>query len=322
MKRAVLLTLTALLILSSVTACGSKKNSDENKGQEYSRVLYADDESSSPEDAADESREGDAEEPKSDENGDSEKKDGDQKDKEKSDSSNDSDSKKKGNTSTYTIGPNQKTSSTSSKSTSSKSSSSSSKAATFIVESSGSSSSASTSSDAASTDTENSSAETDTWFDPNSEIETDNEIETDTMTENEPLGSFEEDDLRAPFNGGYIDLEDEFDLLGGILGNYNDVSENENPQNPDEIIKTYFYDGITVYTFASGDGEKEYVYKFEITDWYYETAKGVSLGMTEDEVKAAYGEFENGTTYTFGDKSVTFEFSGGIVTEIVYEWNR
>ena len=88
--------------------------------------------------------------------------------------------------------------------------------------------------------------------------------------------------------------------------------------------KTFAYDGITVSTVPV-DG-KDVTEMITITGGDYATLRGIGVGSTIDEVKAAYGEkwFDDGyLTYSIsGDETdihserIQFEYSGDTVTRI------
>lgn len=300
MKRVILLTLTALLLVSSMTACGSKKNSDSGKTEAYSRVLYADDDDESTEEESEEveletEHESEAEISESEESEESIEESSEEQ-AEESEESDPEDKKESSKASSS-----KKSSPTSSKTSSAPKTSSKPAESLYSIVS-----------DSSDDDTE---TETDTWYD-----NTDSD-DTDTET-----GSFGYDDLAALVNGRRINLGDDFSLVNDILGDYSNVSEEENSGNLSEILRVYTFNGITVSTFSDEEGSYEKVYKLEITSDSYESEKGARLGMSEEEIIKIYGAFSliSGSEYKYvlDDKSVTFVIEGDSVTKIIYSWNR
>lgn len=81
----------------------------------------------------------------------------------------------------------------------------------------------------------------------------------------------------------------------------------------------YRYASVELYTMKRADGT-EIVDQIELKDDLSQTEKGISIGSTESEVRAAYGtpsQEKNGTlTYTSGDQRLILDVKDGKVTNI------
>ena len=86
------------------------------------------------------------------------------------------------------------------------------------------------------------------------------------------------------------------------------------------LDKVWTYSGYTIYSYPV-DGV-DYLLQLVFTDDSVKTSEGISIGATEAEVKAAYGDvFEtvgNAICYTRGDTVLQFGLKDGRVTSIVY----
>lgn len=84
--------------------------------------------------------------------------------------------------------------------------------------------------------------------------------------------------------------------------------------------KVYVYGGFTIQTYP--DGDHDYVLWISVTDPSLKTEEGISIGSTEAEVRAAYGDvFEaRGSAYVYkkGKTSLSFMISDGVVKAIQY----
>lgn len=81
------------------------------------------------------------------------------------------------------------------------------------------------------------------------------------------------------------------------------------------------YTYSSIYLFTVKDGEAETVDAIALRDDIAETGKGIAVGSTEDEIKAAYGEPTatqgNKLRYTDGNKTLEFQLSdAGTVTSV------
>ena len=86
------------------------------------------------------------------------------------------------------------------------------------------------------------------------------------------------------------------------------------------LDKIYYYNGFELGTYPNGD--KDYVSYVNLLDDSVTTDKGVYLGSTLGDVKAAYGEeyTVDGSSYVYrlGDTKLTFIIEEDLVTSITY----
>ena len=86
------------------------------------------------------------------------------------------------------------------------------------------------------------------------------------------------------------------------------------------LDKTYTYAGFVITTRP--DGDKDFVNSIRLTDDSAATQEGVYIGCTADQVRAAYGEAEDGPvgalSYTNGDTKLNFILEGDAVVSIEY----
>ena len=84
--------------------------------------------------------------------------------------------------------------------------------------------------------------------------------------------------------------------------------------------KVYTYNSIVVRSYTM-DGV-DYIAAVELKDDTVQTAEGIRIGATEEEVRAAYGEDGNegtsGIEYTKGDSFISFIFEDGRTIAITY----
>lgn len=292
MKRVILLTLTALLLISSMTACGSRKSDTTNKGLE-SRVLYPDDDSSE-ENEVDKSE---ADEISEDEESKSEENDTVSEESETSSEQSD-DEKSTENDS-------------SSKTTSSK------KNVTTSSKTSSTNNSSHTSSQNNSSKPESSHSDNDT---------TDTNIPTDTDTDQEVIGSFDESDFVVTFYGCEINFGDDIDDVIAILGERYLLEEVPSCKYDDQSDKTFIFEECSINTYPNEDGSVDYVVGIVITNPDFETAKGIRIGTPSEDLIAIYGYSESDDSdirrYTIGDRILSFYIEGDMVTEIHYIWDN
>lgn len=86
------------------------------------------------------------------------------------------------------------------------------------------------------------------------------------------------------------------------------------------LDKTYTYAGFIVTTYP--DGDRDFVNSIRLTDDSTTTREGIYIGCTADQVRAAYGESNDGPigslSYTKGDTVLNFILSDGVVISIEY----
>ncbi len=313
MKRTILLALTAVLILSSMTACGSKSYIDDTVSAE-SRVLYSDDnESSEEESEAEEVETVSSEEESSDSEEDTDT-------AESSEKSSDSSEKKKVVTTTSSKAASSASSKKEVKTTSSKTAETSSVASvnaptqtTTTIVNGGDNTAAQT--------TTNSTAENTV----SSEVESQNEETTDTEAD-VSTGSFDESDFVITLSKGNINFNDDIEDVKKILGE--EITKQEAPscKYEGQLDKTFIFSECSINTYPNADGSKDYVVGVVITDPSYTTAKGAKIGTTSEELISIYGNSEDDTAsmrkYVIGDKILQFFVVGDTVEEINYIWNN
>lgn len=138
----------------------------------------------------------------------------------------------------------------------------------------------------------------------------------------EPLGL---EDLMLVVDGEYYDLQSDVGALIETLGDQfekKDVSGGYSGGDENE----YVYEGIKIRTYPIDD--IDVMYSVEFTSDMFDTARGVHVGSTADEVKAAFGTgfYEEGGAliYTFdgGKKndqssSITFNLKDGAVSSVI-----
>lgn len=138
----------------------------------------------------------------------------------------------------------------------------------------------------------------------------------------EPLGL---QDLMLVVDGEFYDLQSDvgtlLDTLGdqyekkAVSGGFSGESETE-----------YVYEGIKIRTYPADD--IDVMYSAEFTSDLFDTARGMHVGSTADEVKAAFGAgfYEEGGAiiYTFDGKkkseqssSITFNMKDGAVSSVI-----
>lgn len=316
MRKLILVVLSVVLVLSSFTACGKKKENYEESDE--SRVLYND----SGELQSGDDTSGNSVEDTQSENvsldTDKSAKDSDSKN-ESADSKSQSDSssrkttiiKSTANSSSSAVSSN--ASSAAAVTQSQRSASASSRTVSAASVSSAAAISSSVSSNDINTDSEEG---TDTeWFDSDiqdtdtEEVNTDTEVEDDTDSEIEK-GSLEEADLSFPVSGGALYVGQDFETADSILGGFNTEAEISGG-------KTYSYNECTITTYIDDDDE-EYISNITVSSPNYTISKNIGVGSSTDDLLMAFGDAEYGYTYTWGSRMLEFVVSGDVVTEIIF----
>ena len=308
MKKAILIMLAALLLVSSFTACGSKKANYDDDG--YSRVLYDDSD-------AENSKEDEDEDPKEDEQSGSSVEsqtdtDSAEDKEEKIESRSKNSDSDKGNTTTVTAkkavsssASSKAANSSSSKSTTIKSTTSKASAAVSSKATSAAESSSSVSSENYTDSSYDSDTDTNTdteWFDSENDS-TDSETE-DTDSEIEK-GSFEYSDMAFPVNGSSIQVGQDFKTADDLLGG---------PNN--KVGNVYYYNECEITT--KGNEDNEIITNITINNYGYYISKGIGLGSTTEDLLRAFGDAEFGYTYTLGDRILNFTVLEDTVTGISF----
>ena len=307
MKKAILIMLAALMLVSSLTACGNKKANYDEDG--YSRVLYDDSDEVSSEDEETDEEEQSEESEQTDTNEESSTDTGNESEESGKIASraSDTDSDKKKNTSSKsssTVSTVKSTAKTSSGSNSTAASSKSSTTGGSSSKASVSSASSSETSTDTNTDTSTDSdtdSSTDTeWFDS----ENDSDINSDTDSEIEK-GTFEVSDMSFPVNGDLISVGDSFEEADELLGGPNESYGN-----------VYYYNECKITT--NGDEEDEIITNITITSAQYPIAKDIRIGSTTDDLLRAFGDAEYGYTYTLVDRILNFVVVDDEIIEISF----
>ncbi len=309
MKKAILIALAALLLVSSFTACGSKKANYDEDG--YSRVLYDDSDTERlEEDEGESSKEYEQSENSEESQTDTDSAEGNEGKIESRSENSDSDKK---NTTTVTAkkaasssASSKDASSSSGKSTTVKSTTSKASVTTSSKAASVAASSSAVSSENDDTDSSyNSDTDTNTdteWFDSENDS-TDSETEdTDSKIEK---GSFEYFDMAFPVNGSSIQVGQDFKTADDLLGG---------PNN--KVGNVYYYNECEITT--NGNEDNEIITNITINNYGYYISKGIGIGSTTEDLLRAFGDAEFGYTYTLGDRILNFTVLEDTVTGISF----
>lgn len=88
----------------------------------------------------------------------------------------------------------------------------------------------------------------------------------------------------------------------------------------DGLDKTYTYAGVEIITYP--DEERDYISSVRILDGSVSTPEGITIGSTQEDVAAAYGEDfqELGTQYVYedGDARLSILFENGAAISVEY----
>ena len=138
-----------------------------------------------------------------------------------------------------------------------------------------------------------------------------------------PEGGITAADAVFSYNGVDVELNSDADAAVEALGEYNDVSSQMSCHGEGED-KTYTYNDFVLNTYPL-DGQDR-VLEIVVNSDTVATTKGIKIGDTAEQVKAAYGAGyrEIGTYYAYdaGDKkSIQFLMEDGKVKEISYYYD-
>lgn len=132
-------------------------------------------------------------------------------------------------------------------------------------------------------------------------------------------GSFSESDTNFILNGKTVSLDENMDSVLSKLGNAQNVYSAPSCHGDGED-KTFEYDGFTVYSYPNGGQDK--VLEVSVTAVGINTAKGIGVGSTLNDLIAAYGNnyADEGArlVYASGDKKLQFYVDGDVINEISY----
>ena len=299
MKRLLIATLAATLVLTSLTACGKK---DAERDYETSRVLYSDN------DTETETDETETDETKEVVTTDSDTS-SDKKDKESSKASSKSSSKEASSKAASSKAASSKT--TASKAASSKTTTSkaaSSDASRTAVSSAARTSSAPTSSVTSSENTSSKDSETDTAASTDTELltDTDTASETDTATTDSDVIAdvFDpESDLRFSYGSSYIDLHDNIETVVAMIGEPDSISTVGNCLGGEIKLYSYASMGFEINAYPTDDDSFE-VGSIRILTSDVKTEKNVTIGSPIEDMINAYGSGYTAlgaSTYKYAD---------------------
>ncbi|MCD8027168.1 MAG: hypothetical protein LUF02_00560 [Erysipelotrichaceae bacterium] len=120
-------------------------------------------------------------------------------------------------------------------------------------------------------------------------------------------------------NGTTIQLGEDADTVLEALGDPTDTFEAKSCAFDGYDI-TYYYSGFELQT-SKPEGEDETVALIDLKDDTVETAEGIAIGSSYDDMVAAYGEGEASGTqyvYTSGDTQIAFIIEENEVISITY----
>lgn len=341
MKKFLVISLAAAILVTGLTACGSKSKTVNYDNT--SRVLYTDEDTESSSEADDSESESESESESNEETDtakDASSKASSKDEKKSSDSDKKKDSSSKAASSKTTASKAESSKAASSKTTSSRTPStyiSSRPTSTTSSKASESSSSASTSSKAADTDTSTdtdtaTNTDTDTVTDTDTLIDTGTDSATDTDdTDSEIVGSApfsESEDLIFTYNGTLVTLGgDMSDVLKGLTP---DVTSDPEPMGNGKNTVTYYYNQygfeIMAYTDDSEPDEdsvyKVYKIRMDTAGYSAGTEKMIGIGDSKDDMLSIYGsgyELENGVNYVYYSSDRTRHLTFTVVDDYISE---
>ena len=156
-----------------------------------------------------------------------------------------------------------------------------------------------------------------------SKSEAKSEASADASKGDSQSGAIPASDAVFSYNGASVELNTPMDDVLKKLGEAKNVSSQTSCHGKGEDF-TYEYEGFIVHTYPL-DG-KNMVLEVVVKAEGIPTSKGIKVGSTAEEVKAAYGDNfkEVGIYYAYdaGDKkSLQFLIEDGTVKEIDYYYN-
>ena len=127
------------------------------------------------------------------------------------------------------------------------------------------------------------------------------------------------DGFSFELKGEKVELNAEMAPLVDALGDADNYFESESCAFQG-LDKVYTYGSVVITTYP--ENEVDYVYSIELKDDTVETAEGVYIGASKDDVITAYGDGAEDTgsalIYTKGESQLNFMLNGDVVSSIVY----
>ena len=121
-------------------------------------------------------------------------------------------------------------------------------------------------------------------------------------------------------NGTKIELNAKMEPIAAALGEPDSYFESESCAFQG-LDKVYTYGSAVITTYPE-DGV-DYVYTIELKDDTVETAEGLYIGASKDDVLKTYGDeaedLDAGIFCTKGESELVFLMDGDVVTNIVYK---
>ena len=134
-----------------------------------------------------------------------------------------------------------------------------------------------------------------------------------------PVGGQTASEFSFAANGTEITVNDNMAGVLAVLGEPQSYFEAESCAF-EGLDKTYTYAGFVITTYP--DGDQDFINSIRLTDDSAATQEGVYIGCTADQVRAAYGEAEDGPagalSYTKGDAALNFILENDVVISIEY----
>ena len=125
-------------------------------------------------------------------------------------------------------------------------------------------------------------------------------------------------ELLFEFGGASINIGDNAQSFVGAVAPNNEESAPSCYGNGEDI--NYYYDDFTIYVW--NENGNYLTYGIDITGTGAATSRGITVGSSVDDLKAAYGEdykeLGSDYVYTYGEYNLHFTIAGDTVTKISY----
>jgi len=126
-------------------------------------------------------------------------------------------------------------------------------------------------------------------------------------------------DLVLSIGGKEFRLDDNIALVTAVLGTEYEYSETISCEY-DGMDKIFTYDGVEFYTYP--EGEEDFLHEILLLTPKYQTARGIAVDDSKDQVTAAYGEeFEDKGgiwVYKADSGALWFYFTGDTVRSVSF----